>query len=97
MRAIEQDRDGALWIGTRGGGLSRFKDGTFTVYTEKDGLASDSVQGLFMDRDATLWIATRQGLNRFKDGTVHDLHGRTTGCIPASSTASSRTTSAMSG
>ena len=65
---FEQDREGNLWIGTRGGGLNRFKDGIFSVYTTKDGLVSDGVQGLFIDRAAALWIATRQGLTRFKDG-----------------------------
>ena len=77
MRGIQQDRDGSLWIGTRGGGLARFKDGSFTTYSEKDGLATSGIQALFMDRDNTLWIGTRQGLNRFKDGrfttyTVND-------------------------
>jgi ligand-binding sensor domain-containing protein len=40
-------------------------------------LASDGVQALYLDRDQTLWIATRHGLNRLKDGrfttyTVND-------------------------
>ena len=45
VRAIEEDREGALWIGTRGGGISRLKNGAFTTLTMKDGLASNSIQG----------------------------------------------------
>src|SRR5262249_17949270 len=48
-----------------------------TTYTEKDGLVDHSVQGLYLDADNTLWIATRQGLSRFKNErftsyTAHD-------------------------
>ena len=39
--ALAEGRDGSLWIGTYGGGLSRLKDGKFTVYTTADGLISD--------------------------------------------------------
>ena len=40
--AICADRRGGVWIGTAGAGLHYFKDGRFTVYTEKrDGLADE--------------------------------------------------------
>jgi ligand-binding sensor domain-containing protein len=48
VRGICEDKDGNLWIGTRGGGLSRFRNGRFTGYTERDGLASNNVQALYM-------------------------------------------------
>ena len=35
---------------------------------EKDGLPNNSVQALFMDSEETLWIGTRQGLSRLKNG-----------------------------
>src|SRR5579863_6762523 len=31
-------KDGALWAGTDGGGVFRYKDGTFRSYGERDGL-----------------------------------------------------------
>ena len=69
VRGMQQDRDGSLWFGTRGGGLVHFKDGKFTTYT-RQGRAGRRpfIVSLFMDRDNTLWIGTRQGLNRLKDG-----------------------------
>ena len=46
MLALCEGRDGSLWIGTYGGGLSRFKDGTFTTYTTANGLPDDTVRAL---------------------------------------------------
>lgn len=64
---LSEDREGALWIGTRAG-LNCYKDGHFTVYRHRDGLAIDAVEATYRDRDDTLWIATRHGLTRLKDG-----------------------------
>src|SRR6476620_1030552 len=43
VMALLAARDGSLWIGTYGGGVTRLKDGTFTTYTTRDGLAHDVV------------------------------------------------------
>jgi PAS domain S-box-containing protein len=69
--------DHSLWIATYGGGVSRFKDGEFTVYTKQDGLAGDFAATLCSDGTGGMWIATDTGVSRFKDGkftnyTVHD-------------------------
>jgi ligand-binding sensor domain-containing protein/signal transduction histidine kinase len=67
VRGIQQDRDGALWMGTRAG-LNRFKDGKWTGFTTADGLAHDTVESLYLGSDGALWIGTRRGVNRRKDG-----------------------------
>ncbi|MCM3872926.1 MAG: hypothetical protein ND895_19775, partial [Pyrinomonadaceae bacterium] len=64
---LEEGDDSSLWIGTYGGGLSRLKNGKFTIYTTKDGLSGDSVADLCKDKEGAIWIATEQGLSRFKD------------------------------
>jgi ligand-binding sensor domain-containing protein len=64
---VEAD-DGGLWIGIYGGGLSRLKDGHFTVYTQKDGLVDDFVRDLALDAGGALWIGTEHGVSRLKDG-----------------------------
>ena len=60
--------DGTLWIGTGDGGLSRFKQGIFRAYSDKDGLPSQGITSVMEDRDGVLWMASRVGLVRLKDG-----------------------------
>ena len=61
--------DGSLWVGTYGGGMSRLKDGKFTVYTTANGLASNYVSKLLADpADGSIWIGTEAGLSRFRNG-----------------------------
>src|SRR5262249_40319682 len=64
VRSIFQDRQGAVWIATRGG-LSRFESGHFASYHSSDGLANDSVLSVFQDTDGAIWAGTRGGLSRF--------------------------------
>jgi len=66
-----EDLDGALWIGTRGGGLTRLKDGVFVNFGREQGLSDDTIQALWQTADGSLWIGTRGGgLNRYKEGVV---------------------------
>ncbi len=64
-RSILQDRGGYLWIGTTGGGLSRFDGRTFTNFSTADGLASGQIFALAQDRKGTIWVATSKGVDRF--------------------------------
>jgi PAS domain S-box-containing protein len=66
--ALAEGSDGSLWIGTYGGGLSRLKDGKFTIYTTADGLVSDVVARLCADDEGGVWIGTDGGLSYFKGG-----------------------------
>ena len=67
--ALAEASDGSLWIGTYGGGLSRLKDGKFTVYTTADGLVSNYVSSILADEnDGSVWIGTEAGLSRFQHG-----------------------------
>ena len=82
VRALAEGDDGSIWIATFGGGLSRFTDGTFKVYTKAEGLISDYVLAVVNGGDGTMWIGTDGGLSRFeggrftnftvKDGLIHD-------------------------
>jgi len=69
VMALLADRNGSLWIGTYGGGLMRLKNGEFTTYTTKEGLAHDVVYEIYEDRERNLWIGTHGGgLSRLRDG-----------------------------
>jgi ligand-binding sensor domain-containing protein len=66
VAAIFQDRDGHLWVGTDGGGVSRFDGQEFVKFTTEDGLASNFVQTILQDRDGHLWVGTDGGgVSRF--------------------------------
>ena len=68
VKALVEGNDGSLWIATYGGGVSRLQNGRFTVFRQKDGLASDFVVGLCKDRDGAIWFATDGGLSRYHRG-----------------------------
>jgi signal transduction histidine kinase len=60
------ENDSCVWIGTNDG-LNRFNPntGAFKRYYEKDGLPSDVIKGLVLDKSGALWITTNKGVCRF--------------------------------
>lgn len=66
--ALCEGRDGSLWIATGDGGLSRYQQGKFTAYGEKDGLPSPGITSVLEDRSGALWLASRVGLVRWQNG-----------------------------
>jgi len=69
VRALADDAEGNLWIGTVGGGLNRLRDGQFTTFRKADGLPSDDISSLWVDVEGVLWIGTAgSGLARFHKG-----------------------------
>ena len=71
VRALYQDSDGTLWIGTGGAGLIHFspQQGILARYTHSDdqrSLNGDTVFFIKRDTSGTLWINTNQGLCRLK-------------------------------
>ena len=67
---VLRDRDGGLWIGTSGWGLLHLHGGRTDVFTQNDGLSGDLVHALFEDRERNVWVATSNGLDRFRDSAV---------------------------
>ncbi len=63
-------RDGALWVGTAGQGLWRWRrdpvSGELSPSrsTALTGLLADGIAALFEDRDRNIWVGTPVGLNR---------------------------------
>jgi signal transduction histidine kinase/CheY-like chemotaxis protein len=65
VKALWEDHEGSLWIGTAKG-LVKSRGGTFDTYTIRDGLSNDVVTALYEDAAGSLWIGTDGGLNRRK-------------------------------
>jgi signal transduction histidine kinase len=76
--SISADDNGALWLGTNGGGLIRFQNGKFTPFTTAKGLYDDSVLTVLDDRVGHLWMTSNKGvfqvakaqLEAFADGKI---------------------------
>ena len=77
VASLAEGPDGALWVGTKGGGLYRVKGKELTHYTMKDGLSGNAIISLLVDRRGVVWAATMAaGLNRFEDGRFVTFHAR---------------------
>jgi signal transduction histidine kinase/DNA-binding NarL/FixJ family response regulator/streptogramin lyase len=70
---VLRDRNGGLWIGTVAHGLVHSYAGKTSTFTHIDGLSSDFVYALFEDREGTIWVATSEGLDRFRELPVASL------------------------
>ncbi|KZS01319.1 Uncharacterized protein APZ42_002064, partial [Daphnia magna] len=64
VRALTQDQQGFLWIGTLTG-LNRFDGHQFELFTAQTNrhLISNAITRLFTDSSGYIWIGTRSGLS----------------------------------
>jgi len=58
-------RDGAVWLGHFGGGITVLSHGSARHYGVADGLGSGPVRALYEDREGVVWVGTGDGLSRF--------------------------------
>ena len=74
IQTLFVDRQGTLWIGTSGGGLSRWVEGRIeNVTLPRQLVADDTVMALAEDADGRLWIGTLAGLSVWQNGGFVDL------------------------
>jgi len=77
------DRNGSLWMATDTSGLARIPHAEWLkgratsqtshrlqTFDSKDGLSADSCFPLLEDREGNIWVATRDGLDQFRDTTL---------------------------
>jgi signal transduction histidine kinase/ligand-binding sensor domain-containing protein len=71
VKSIFKDSKGTLWFATRIGGFFRLNEEneTFTAFTKKDGLPSNTIYSIIEDDDGNLWLTTNKGLCRFSPST----------------------------
>lgn len=60
-----QDSRGYLWIGTRGGGITKFDGNNFKSFSTKDGLPNNYIMCIKEDKNGHLWIGTNNGLSEY--------------------------------
>jgi len=84
---ITTDKSGNLWIGTAGGGASRFNGTRFSNYNLSQGLSSNMIFSIVEDENGNIWFATSEGVSKY-DGyrftnftTAQGLAGNFVSCI----------------
>ncbi len=68
MNSLHADRRGALWIGHRLEGVSRFDGRRFTAYGQRQGLPRGDVWAITEDLEGDVWFGGGGGLVRLRDG-----------------------------
>jgi ligand-binding sensor domain-containing protein len=63
-----QDKQGNMWFCTTGQGVYRYDGNTFTNFTTKDGLSSNTVFSILEDKAGNLWFGTDIGVVCRYDG-----------------------------
>jgi len=58
-------RNGEIWLGHQGGGITVVGKNATRHYDARDGLAGGLVRTLYQDRDGKMWAGTGGGLSRF--------------------------------
>ena len=77
------DRNGSFWVTTLGDGLRRAPypsrlakepigefSNALERFTSKDGLSADYVTAISEDREGNIWVATRDGIDQFRNGAL---------------------------
>ena len=77
VHTLFKDKEGWLWIGTNGSGLTVAKSATeYATFTIKDGLPSNSINDIIQDSNGIYYIATDCGivLADYKNGKFEILY-----------------------
>lgn len=72
------DRDGTLWSVRFGNGLARMRSvqagstapARLDTFTADDGLSNNQVSRIFEDREGSIWVSTKGGLDQFRPANV---------------------------
>ncbi|MGL5888248.1 MAG: histidine kinase, partial [Bacteroidia bacterium] len=60
---ITADKDGALWLATKGAGVILFKNNETRQFTTAQGLSSMICHSVVIDNSGTIWVATNNGIS----------------------------------
>ncbi|MEO2266162.1 diguanylate cyclase [Pseudoalteromonas sp. YIC-656] len=62
IRAVLEQEDGSLWIGTSSGLVHKDSQGKLTLYTDKEGLPGNFIMTLAEDEQGRVWVGTGVGV-----------------------------------
>lgn len=81
IRAIYEDHEGLLWIGTYGNGIYVIRKDTIQHITQQDGLFDNVVSHIIEDETGNFWMGSNRGISSVKrnelldylDGTIDEF------------------------
>jgi signal transduction histidine kinase/ligand-binding sensor domain-containing protein len=77
IQTLAEDHEGAIWAGSSdGGGLYRLTGKQVQNFGQSQGLKSDNVYTVFVDKKGDLWIGSADGLSWFQNGTLRTVSSR---------------------
>lgn len=74
VRAILEDLSGDIWVGTEGDGLFKISDDEYVQFKKENGLKSNSVHSLALDKNGLVIIGTTEGLQWTKGQNIQTFH-----------------------
>jgi len=74
IKSIVEDDNGGLWIGTYGGGVLKYRNDKWVLYSKKDNLNSEYINALFIDEKSKIWVGTDFGMNFIDGSKVLDVN-----------------------
>jgi len=78
--SVLADQEDRIWVGTWGGGVSRYVEGKWKNYSTVDGLAGNIVYAINQSHDGVYWFGTNNGLSRY-DGREWTSYGVNEGLL----------------
>ena len=73
FRAIYQDKEGIMWFGTYGGGLLRFKDNKFFIFSTENGMSDNVISHIIEDDNGYFWMGSNRGIQRVSRNELNDF------------------------
>ncbi len=61
VRSLLFDKNGNLWIGTNGAGVSCYDGASFKNYSEENGLSNNTILSIMQDKSGNIWFGTEGG------------------------------------
>jgi ligand-binding sensor domain-containing protein len=66
--SVIEDNAGSIWMGTKENGVFSYENNQITRFTTDDGLKSNQIEDLLVDKEGLLMISTMKGTSQY-DGT----------------------------
>ncbi len=68
VKCIAFDKKSNIWLGSSSGGISRYNKKKLTVFDERNGFISNTVNSIEVDINDVVWVGTDKGVCKY-DGT----------------------------